>query len=100
MPPSCQQQDDADRKHQQDEIARHELKDVHGCPRAARVMPELPHASPSGHGMVGGRCRAHRVACRGEVSHGRRQRLLLAWPFKIRTIAIIVFQFLVVAGTP
>ena len=25
---------------------------------------------------------------------------LLTWPFKIRTIAIIVFQFRVVAGTP
>jgi hypothetical protein len=35
-----------------------------------------------------------------KVRHGRRQRPLLTWPFKIRTIAIIVFQFRVVAGTP
>jgi Domain of unknown function (DUF4386) len=34
------------------------------------------------------------------VSQGRRQPPLPTLPFKIRTIAIIVFQFRVVAGTP
>jgi hypothetical protein len=32
-----------------------------------------------------------------EMSH---QRPLLTWPFRIRRIAMIVFQFLVVAATP
>ena len=39
--------------------------------------------------------------CRqGSVRRGRRQRPSVAWPFKIRRIATIVFQFRVVAGTP